>query len=311
MPPQGATGKTGSEARVLSTDDRPDIEDGIKREVRQRCGFGCVMCGRPFYQYDHLLGWANVKRHVASEITLLCGSHHDEKTKKLLPNEIVIKANENPFNVVNSVTAPHTLYYGGSDYSIVIGGWEFRGKSQGSGTRDAIRMDGESLIGVRIEDDHFLLNLNIYNAHDELVLCIVDNELILNTCMWDIEVEGSTITIRERLRVILFEIDFQPPSSVVVRRGRFLRNGIELLVIPEWCALLNIPFVFGKGHTDDHAIGLSIEEGALIGPVGIRVNGIRRTGWDRKAAQKLVRTMIAKTQMEPIVNDLLNAESLD
>ena len=32
----------------------------IQREVRQRCGFGCVVCGLPLYEYDHLLGWTNV-----------------------------------------------------------------------------------------------------------------------------------------------------------------------------------------------------------------------------------------------------------
>jgi len=27
----------------------------IQREVRQRCGFGCVICGTLLYEYDHIL----------------------------------------------------------------------------------------------------------------------------------------------------------------------------------------------------------------------------------------------------------------
>ena len=79
--------------------DRPPLNAGIMREVRQRCGFGCVICGRPIYEYDHILGWAKVKRHVASEITLLCDNHHREKTAGFLPNERVIEADKAPFNI--------------------------------------------------------------------------------------------------------------------------------------------------------------------------------------------------------------------
>lgn len=30
----------------------------IQREVRQRCGFGCVICGMPLYEYEHMEEWA-------------------------------------------------------------------------------------------------------------------------------------------------------------------------------------------------------------------------------------------------------------
>lgn len=46
----------------------------IKHSVRQRCGFGCVICGSPIYEYDHMLGFAEVDRHVASK-SHCCASH--------------------------------------------------------------------------------------------------------------------------------------------------------------------------------------------------------------------------------------------
>ncbi|MGU5889575.1 hypothetical protein, partial [Aeromonas hydrophila] len=76
----------------------------IQREVRQRCGFGCVICGMPLYEYEHMEEWANVKRHVAEEITLLCDQHHREKTGGLLPKEVVRDANKNPFNLRKGVS---------------------------------------------------------------------------------------------------------------------------------------------------------------------------------------------------------------
>lgn len=70
-----------------------NIPRPIQREVRQRCGFGCVICGTPLYEYEHMEEWAEVKRHVAEEITLLCDKHHKEKTNGWLPKEDVRKAN--------------------------------------------------------------------------------------------------------------------------------------------------------------------------------------------------------------------------
>jgi hypothetical protein len=44
----------------------------MKREIRQRCGFGCVLCGIRIYQYDHIIDYAQVQEHTADNITLLC-----------------------------------------------------------------------------------------------------------------------------------------------------------------------------------------------------------------------------------------------
>ena len=80
---------------MANQDERPDSRNiplPVQREVRRRCGFGCVICGLPLYEYDHLLCWAVVQRHVAEEITLLCDQHHREKTSGLLPNDAVHSA---------------------------------------------------------------------------------------------------------------------------------------------------------------------------------------------------------------------------
>jgi hypothetical protein len=146
------------------------------REVRQRCGFGCVICGTPIYKYDHILGWAKVRRHVASEITLLCDTHHKAKAAGFLPNDRVIKANQDPFNLRQGVTPPYTLFYSGSEFSIKIGTYTFQSTDRGLGTiAQAIRIDGEPLFWVVLENGRFLLNLQVYDSHDRLVLQLSDN----------------------------------------------------------------------------------------------------------------------------------------
>jgi trigger factor len=66
-------------------EDRPEIPEPMKREIRSRCAFGCVICGLPLYAYEHMEGWAKVLRHVASEITLLCDKHTAKRRTAYCP----------------------------------------------------------------------------------------------------------------------------------------------------------------------------------------------------------------------------------
>src|SRR5574337_274292 len=72
-----------------------DIPDLIKREVRQKCGFGCVVCGSAVYQYEHLEPlFPDAKNHDPNGIVLLCGGCHDRVTRGMLSKETIkLKAN--------------------------------------------------------------------------------------------------------------------------------------------------------------------------------------------------------------------------
>src|SRR5436190_17564410 len=65
-----------------------DIPEPIKRAVRQRCGFGCIICGSAVVQYHHFSPeYADATEHRAEGITLLCGRCHD-KVRQAGPEEI-------------------------------------------------------------------------------------------------------------------------------------------------------------------------------------------------------------------------------
>jgi 5-methylcytosine-specific restriction endonuclease McrA len=57
------------------------IPSGIKREVRQRCGFGCVVCGLGIVQYEHVEPeFSDAVKHEADKIVLLCPQCHSKVT---------------------------------------------------------------------------------------------------------------------------------------------------------------------------------------------------------------------------------------
>jgi hypothetical protein len=212
----------------------PDISNDDKRQVRRRCGFGCVVCGLPIYHYDHILGYAQVQRHRPEEITLLCGFHHDLKTRGILPNEEVVAANEHPANLQHGTTAPFTWSRFRNRCAIVLSSDVFGIEDLIEGEGFAVFVvDGMVLLGLRYLDEHLLLTMSIFDEFNQLILQIVDNEMLLSTDQWDVEVEGPSLILRQALREILIDVRFEPPDRIHIRRGRFLLNGVEIVIQPD------------------------------------------------------------------------------
>ena len=262
----------------------------IQREVRQRCGFGCVICGFPLYEYEHLEEWAKVKRHVTEEITLLCDQHHREKTAKLLPKEVVREANSNPFNLKKGVSKQYDLHFSGKEAEITIRGNIFTCEDHGYGTAIIpISVDGTPLVGFVLGDGHLLLNLVLFDEFNQPILHIKNNQLYYSVIPWDIQLVGTILTVREAPKKILVEIEFSPPNKVTISRGRFLRNGVEILVRPENILITNNAFVISGCHVHNSVGGL------ILGPHEKSIGGFMAIGsiprylGDRNEALRFVR----------------------
>jgi hypothetical protein len=59
-----------------------DIPAHVRREVRRRSKFGCVICRDGFCIYEHLDDFVGVEVHDPSRICLLCESCHGRITRK-------------------------------------------------------------------------------------------------------------------------------------------------------------------------------------------------------------------------------------
>ena len=262
-----------------------NIPRPIQREVRQRCGFGCVICGMPLYEYEHMEEWAVAKRHDANEITLLCDQHHREKTGGLLPKDVVRKANADPYNQRKGVSKPYTLHFAGRQVEIVIGGNSFTCEDQGYGTiMVPLSIDGVWLVGFVLGDAHLLLNLLVFNEYNVPILRINDNQLYYSTAPWDIQLVGTTLMIREAHRKILLEVEFSPPDKVIISRGRFLLNGIEVLVRPDDILLTNNSFRISGNQACNCSFGLMLWYHEMPMSGFFAMEGIPRYLGDRKAA---------------------------
>ncbi len=247
--------------------ERPPIPSDIQRQVRQRCGFGCVVCGLPLYEYEHLLGWANTERHIAGEITLLCNRHHTEKTKGLLPLAEVYRANERPYNLREGSSAPYTLHFSGDRFEVVIGSNSLCQESalQDDHAVTAICIDDVPLIGFEKRGDELSLLLQLFTPANQMIIQVVNNEMVYSTGKWDVEFVGQKLTIREAARRLLIVVRFEPPDRVVVERGQFFYNGIHVEVFERKLIVKNK----NSSLTDCSASGFSIGLGAGDLPEGL------------------------------------------
>ena len=235
-----------------------EIPDPIKREVRQRCGFGCVMCGLPIYEYEHMEGWANVKRHIADEITLLCPNHHAQKTKGLIPVEKIKEADKNPYNIVAQESEKLDLHYEGDQIEVIIGNTRYLPNPSFKNSMIPIIIDRNPIIEVVTIDNQIFLNLNLYDEKNTLILKILENQLSYKVDIWDIEFEGKTLTIRQASRNILIVIEFETPNKIKFTKGRILYNNCELTIKEKEVKINGVFQSIGENLTLTGRIGMKI-----------------------------------------------------
>jgi hypothetical protein len=276
---------------------RPPIGAEIEREVRRRCGFGCVICGIPLYEYDHILGWANVRRHIADEITLLCNMHHHEKTVGLLPLDQVVDANREPFNLRTGISKPYDLHYSGNECETIIGSNRFTTRDPGGGTISvALVIDGVPIVGFVLSDGHLLLNLNLFDNYNNLVVRINQNELVYSTSPWDIRLSGRNLLIRAAERRILVDILFEAPNRIVIRRGRLLLNGVEIVLQPDYALIVNNGTLIRGNMVSGGNFGLVLGNQDTPAPAAVRLSNIPRDSGSTVAAMRRARKRITEAK---------------
>ncbi len=135
-------------------ESRPPIPEETKRQIRQRCGFGCVLCGWPLYVYHHVLGYAITKDHSADEITLLCDDQHREFHTGFLTSEQIAEAVGAPYNMQPGNAGKFALRFQGTVFNFAIGNTKVSGRSYFNGFH-ALVIDMQSLLSVRFEVEPF------------------------------------------------------------------------------------------------------------------------------------------------------------
>lgn len=201
------------------------IASPVKREVRQRCGFGCVNCGNAVYQYEHLEPtFAEAKEHNPNHIVLLCGGCHDRVSRKILSKETIKVRSQNP------ICKQKGFSFGPFDLGLVEPTVKI-GTLTCKNVESLIQIDGESIFSIKkpeCEGAPFRINAYLADRDGNEVLKITDNEWVTSTSSWDIEVVGPKITIRKGLGDITLVLRTEAPHSLIVERLEMVHRGVKI-----------------------------------------------------------------------------------
>ncbi|MBK3459245.1 HNH endonuclease [Pseudomonas haemolytica] len=194
----------------------------IRREVRRRCGFGCVICGLSYYDYEHFApDFSEAREHDPEGMTLLCSQCNQKRARKRLSAETVARANENP-KCKQQGFASETLDFGTSPMSVWFGTMCF------VECDILILVSGTSVLSVRPPEESgtpFLLSGQLTDCKGVVTLKIVDNVWSATDANWDVEVVGPKIVIRRGAGDIALQIKMSPPHELFIEKIDMYING--------------------------------------------------------------------------------------
>ena len=76
-----------------------DIPEPVKLQLRKQAGFGCCVCGHPFYEYQHIKPFSIEPHHNPRDMMVLCPNHHHQATVGGLNESQQRRYKKNPFNI--------------------------------------------------------------------------------------------------------------------------------------------------------------------------------------------------------------------
>ncbi len=210
------------------------IPSSIKREVRQRCGFGCVRCGLSLYDYEHFdPDFKDATEHNPEGITLLCMQCNQKRNRKVLSVESVRTANDAP-KCLEQGFANEAFDFGSEPIEVVFAGVTF------TNCTHLIRVAGIPILSVANPEnvgEPYKLSGRFSDDGGEVTLKIEENIWSVGADNWDVECEGPKITIRRGPGDIVLVLKSEPPKRLVIERlniefeGIYFRGNNNLLEI--------------------------------------------------------------------------------
>ncbi|MCL5125303.1 MAG: HNH endonuclease [Deltaproteobacteria bacterium] len=217
------------------------IPNPIKLQIRQECGFGCVVCGMTIYTYEHIdPEFADAAEHDPTKMALLCGGCHLKVTKRIWSKDKIKKARLAPKCKQQGYS--NDFFDIGEPFGISVGRIYFYKTETG----DLLQIDGKTVLSMRKVDGEPPLLSGIFHDHNGNILFeIKDNEWFGKPEAWDIESVGNTLTIKDKQGSILLQINARPPHIVAIEIAN-LRYGDNALISNEATGQITIQTKIGK-----------------------------------------------------------------
>jgi len=201
-----------------------NIHAATKRVVRQRCGFGCVICGCGIVHYHHFdPPFADALRHDPSRITLLCGRCHDRAERGIIDVRRVSAADASPC-CKQTGYSKDLLFLGDSTVPVRFGSSRVRAAT-------VLMYDNRVVIGLS-EPEHvgspLRLNAVLTDDNETELLRVVDNEWQVGINRYDIRTTQDRLTVNDAPGGIVLEMSLAAGTEIRIRRLRMKYLGFSI-----------------------------------------------------------------------------------
>lgn len=195
-----------------------DIPDPIKRRIRQRSKFGCVICRAGIYDYEHIdPEYSDATTHSSDDICCLCTSCHAKVTRGHYSKDIVRKRYSEVEATDSSLIPPPFDYLDFHDGKAEL---KIGGISYDPGVNSVVKYHGKELFSVSPsnESDAAGINALFLDESGNETLKIIDNVWHGAVEAWDTEVVGLRIKVRKRKGAFALVLRLEPPGRIVIEK---------------------------------------------------------------------------------------------
>jgi hypothetical protein len=193
------------------------IPNDVKRQVRQSCGYGCVICGTAIVEYEHVRpDFARAKVHDPQAIALLCPTCHAKKTRNFLSVRRILEAMEKPKPKTKGFAFSELEDHNNHPY-VVLGGMTLKN------CPTPVEVRGIPLIRIECAEvscGPYQLSASFFDVNGIPSLFIRRNEWQVASNSWDVEAVGGQITVRTGPGEIALQLLLDPGEGIVVQRLR-------------------------------------------------------------------------------------------
>jgi|GEM_PF-2852823 len=208
-----------------------DIPESVKRQVRQDCGFGCVVCATALYEYEHIdPTFAEARDHRAECIGLLCPNCHAAVTRGLRSKEEVKRAREHPACLARGFSQFGFQFEPGAPLDVILGRITFRG------VENILAIDGTPILAVcppRHPTEPPLLSAVFFDRNETTIAKVIENEWQGSADAFDITTRGALFSIRSELRKIDLVLAPESPRCLRITRLQLRLGNTEVIARPD------------------------------------------------------------------------------
>ena len=191
--------------------------------LRQKYGYGCVVCGSFILDYEHLEPeFKDAERHDPDGMLLVCPTHHRAKNG-MVSRDFLVASSKNPVAKQKGFSQ-YTLEWGQTEPLIIIGKNKFRN------VKTLIRIEGEDVLSLGLPETlgaPFRLNAHLRDSAGDAIVQIVDNDWRVSVGNWDFEYAGNRLRFWLKPRSIELSIRLEAPH-IVFERINMVRRDAEI-----------------------------------------------------------------------------------